>query len=88
MLQDKTEVSRGLVFASKVLAVVDINIVELDKADEVTGRLGLPFGHIINSRGPQLEQPLFPRLLAIFFEVEHPLEIRHDDGSPTEVLLY
>lgn len=88
MLQNKAEVSRGLVFPFEVFAVVDVYVVELDEADEITGRLGLPFGHVINSRGPQLEEPLLPGLLAIFFEVHHPLEIRHDDGSPAEVLLY
>lgn len=49
--------------------------------------LGLPFGHVINSRGSQLEEPLLPRLLAVLFEVQHRLQIRHDDGSPAEVLL-
>lgn len=88
MLQNKAEVSWGLVFALKVFAIVDIYIVKLDKADEVTGRLGLPFGHIINSRSPQLKEPLFPGLLAVFFEVQHCFEIRHNDGSPAEVLLY
>lgn len=53
----------------------------------VTPDLGLPFGHVINSRGPQLEESLFPGLLAVFFEVQHRLEIRHDDGSAAEVLL-
>lgn len=38
-LQNKAEVSWGLVFALKVFAIVDIYIVKLDKADEVTGRL-------------------------------------------------
>lgn len=38
-LQNKAEVSRGLVFVFKVFAVVDVYVVELDKADEVTGWL-------------------------------------------------
>lgn len=60
MLENKAEVSRGLVFALNVLAVVDVHVVKLDKAHQVTGGLGLSFGHVINSRGPQLEQALFP----------------------------
>lgn len=53
----------------------------------LTPDLGLPFGHVVNSRGPQLEEPLLPGLLSVLFKMQHPLEIRHDDGSPAEVLL-
>lgn len=52
-----------------------------------TPDLSFPFGHVINSRGPQLEEPLLPGLLAVFFEVHDGLEIRHDDGGAAEVLL-
>lgn len=38
-LQDEAEVSRGLVFVFKVFPVVDVYVIELDKADEVTGWL-------------------------------------------------
>lgn len=38
-LQDEAEVSRGLVFALIVFAVVDVHVVELNEADEVTGGL-------------------------------------------------
>lgn len=38
-LQHKAEVSWSFVFALKVFAVVDVYVVELDEADEVTGRL-------------------------------------------------
>lgn len=75
MLQQKAEVRRRLVFALEVFAVVDVDVVELEKADEVTGRLCLPLGHVVNSRGPQLEQPLPPGLLAVLFEVQHRLEV-------------
>lgn len=38
-LQDKAEICRCLVFALEVFAVVDVEVVKLDKADEVAGRL-------------------------------------------------
>lgn len=38
-LQNKTEVSRRLVFVLKVFAVVDVYIVKLEEAHKVTGRL-------------------------------------------------
>lgn len=53
----------------------------------LTPDLGLSFGHVINSRGPQLEETLLPVLLAVFFEVQHPLQVRNDDGRPAKVLL-
>lgn len=53
----------------------------------LTPHLALPFGHVINSRSPQLKETLLPGLLAIFFEVQHRLQIRHDYGSSAEVLL-
>lgn len=53
----------------------------------LTPDLALPFGHVVNSRRPQLEESLFPGLLAVFLEVQHGLQVRHDDGGPTEVFL-
>lgn len=53
----------------------------------LTSDLCLPFGYIVNPGGSQLEETLLPRLLAVFFEVQHPLQIGHDDGRSTEVLL-
>lgn len=38
-LQDEAEVRGGLVFALEVFAVVNVQVVQLDEADEVTGRL-------------------------------------------------
>lgn len=60
MLQDKAEICVCLVFALEVFAVVDVEVVKLDKADEVAGRLALPLGHVVNSRRPQLEESRFP----------------------------
>lgn len=76
---------------SWVLSVIWMCVYCLDFATKrcplLTPDLGLPFGHVINSRSPQLKEPLFPGLLAVFFEVQHCFEIRHNDGSPAEVLL-
>lgn len=55
MLENEAEVRGGLVFALIVLSIVDVYVVELHKADQITGGLGLPFGYIVNSRGSQLE---------------------------------
>lgn len=38
-LQDKAEICQCLVFALEVFAVVDVEVVKLDEADEVAGRL-------------------------------------------------
>lgn len=73
MLQNETEICWGLVFVFELFAIVHIYIVELDETHQVTRCLALPFGYIINSRGPQQEEALFPRLLAILPEIEHPL---------------
>lgn len=60
MLENEAEVCGGLVFVLIVLSVVDVYIVKLHKADQVTRRLGLPFRHVVNSRSSQLEQALLP----------------------------
>lgn len=36
-LQNKAEVSRGLVFGLQVFGVIDIQVVKLDEANEITG---------------------------------------------------
>lgn len=38
-LQDEAEISGRLVFALEVLAVVDVEVVELDEADQIARRL-------------------------------------------------
>lgn len=49
MLQNETEVRRRLVSVPDVFPVVNVYVVQLDEADEITGRLGFSFGNVINS---------------------------------------
>ncbi len=50
--------------------------------------LCLAFGWVIQSRGPQQEVALFPGFLAILLQIQKTLQVRHNDGGSTEVLLH
>lgn len=47
MLQGQAVVSRSLVFAAVVLAVVHVHVVQLQEAHEISGRLGFAFGDVV-----------------------------------------
>lgn len=62
-LQDEAEVRRGLVLAPEVFPEVDVQVVELDEADEIPGRLEIEIKPHVSTRSPpcSLTPPLCPR---------------------------
>lgn len=48
MLQGQAVVSGSLVFAAVVLAVIHVNMIQLQEAHEISGRLGFAFWDIVD----------------------------------------
>lgn len=87
MLQSQAVVSRSLVFAAVVLAIIHINMVQLQEAYKISGCLGFAFGDIINPRSPEEEVTLLPRLFPILFEPQDTLDLWHRHRASTEAFL-
>lgn len=49
MLQGQAVVSRSLVFAAIVLAVIHVHVVQLQEAHQIPGCLGFAFGDVVDS---------------------------------------
>lgn len=60
MLEGQAVVSGSLVFTTVVLAVIHINMVQLQEANKISGCLGFAFWDIVDPGGPEEEVTLLP----------------------------
>lgn len=87
MLQHQTIVCRCFVFVPIVLAIINVDMIQLEKAHQIPRDLCFSFGDIVDTRCSQQKITLFPGLLAIILQPKDSFNFWYSYRTSTKTFL-